>query len=85
MLGHLHSGNVVIIDDRVKLLDVENYVLGVPAFYKPFVLQHSKIHSVESVDVYCFGHVLFEMSMGYPQQESVVRQINECPENLSKI
>ncbi|XP_068147498.1 PX domain-containing protein kinase-like protein [Drosophila tropicalis] len=80
--GHLHSGNVVIVDDCVKLLDIENYVLGVPAFYRPFFMQHSKIHAIETIDVYCFGHVLFEMAMGYPLQESVVRQINECPEAL---
>ncbi|XP_037949454.1 PX domain-containing protein kinase-like protein [Teleopsis dalmanni] len=83
--GHLHSGNIVIVDDCVKLLDVENYILGVPAFYRPFFVQHSKIHTVEQVDVYCFGHVLFEMAMGYPLQESVVRQINDCPESLKNL
>ncbi|XP_034477790.1 PX domain-containing protein kinase-like protein [Drosophila innubila] len=83
--GHLHSGNIVIVDDCVKLLDVENYLLGVPAFYRPFFVQHSKIHTIEQVDVYCFGHVLFEMAMGYPLQESVVRQITECPEALKSL
>ncbi|XP_011207308.2 PX domain-containing protein kinase-like protein isoform X1 [Bactrocera dorsalis] len=83
--GHLHAGNIVIVDDCVKLLDIENYVLGVPAFYRPFFVQHSKIHSVEAIDVYSFGHVLFEMAMGYPLQESVVRQINECPESLKNL
>ncbi|XP_030372640.1 PX domain-containing protein kinase-like protein [Scaptodrosophila lebanonensis] len=81
--GHLHSGNVVIVDDCVKLLDIENQVLGVPAFYRPFFVQHSKIHTIETIDVYSFGHVIFEMAMGYPLQESiVVRQITECPEAL---
>ncbi|XP_030557973.1 PX domain-containing protein kinase-like protein isoform X1 [Drosophila novamexicana] len=83
--GHLHSGNIVIVDDCVKLLDVENYLVGVPAFYRPFFVQHSKIHTIETVDVYCFGHVLFEMAMGYPLQESVVRQITECPEALKSL
>ncbi|KAL9918285.1 PX domain-containing protein kinase-like protein [Glossina fuscipes fuscipes] len=83
--GHLHSGNVVIIDDCVKLLDIENYILGVPAFYRPFFVQHSKIHTPEAIDVYCFGHVLFEMAQGYPLQESVVRQISECPESLKNL
>ncbi|XP_034105320.1 PX domain-containing protein kinase-like protein [Drosophila albomicans] len=83
--GHLHSGNIVIVDDCVKLLDVENHLLGVPAFYRPFFVQHSKIHAIETIDVYCFGHVLFEMAMGYPLQESVVRQITECPEALKSL
>ncbi|XP_037917304.1 PX domain-containing protein kinase-like protein isoform X1 [Hermetia illucens] len=83
--GHLHSGNIVIIDDTVRLLDVENIILGVPAFYRPFFVQHSKIHTPETIDVYCFGHVLFEMSMGYPLQESVARQITDCPEALKNL
>lgn len=83
LAGHLHSGNIVIVDDCVKLLDIENHLLGVPSFYRPFFVQHSKIHTSENIDVYSFGHVLFEMTMGYPLQESVVRQINDCPEALS--
>ncbi|KAH8372970.1 hypothetical protein KR009_009168 [Drosophila setifemur] len=83
--GHLHSGNIVIVDECVKLLDIENHLVGVPAFYRPFFVQHSKIHAIETIDVYCFGHVLFEMAMGYPLQESVARQITECPEALSDL
>lgn len=83
ILGHLHSGNIVILNDCVKLLDIENFILGVPSFYRPFFVQHSKIHKPEAIDVYCFGHVLFEMAMGYPLQESIVRQITDCPESLS--
>lgn len=84
--GHLHSGNIVIEDECVKLLDIENYILGVPAFYRPFFVQHSKLHSTDVIDVYCFGHVLFEMAMGYPLQESVVRQISgDCAEELKNV
>ncbi|XP_037827498.1 PX domain-containing protein kinase-like protein [Lucilia sericata] len=83
--GHLHSGNIVILDDSVRLLDIENFILGVPSFYRPFFVQHSKIHKPEAIDVYCFGHVLFEMTMGYPLQESVVRQITDCPEDLKHL
>ncbi|XP_013099649.2 PX domain-containing protein kinase-like protein isoform X1 [Stomoxys calcitrans] len=83
--GHLHSGNIVIIDDCVKLLDIENYVLGVPSFYRPFFVQHGKIYKSEAIDVYCFGHILFEMAMGYPMQESIVRQITDCPEILKNL
>ncbi|XP_073844562.1 PX domain-containing protein kinase-like protein [Musca autumnalis] len=83
--GHLHSGNIVIVDDCVKLLDVENYILGVPSFYRPFFVQHGKIYKSEAIDVYCFGHILFEMAMGYPMQESIVRQITDCPEVLKNL
>lgn len=69
--GHVHAGNVVLEGGRARLLDVENWVLGVPAFYRPFFMQHSKIGTAEAVDVYSFGHLVFEMAMGYALQESV--------------
>jgi hypothetical protein len=46
-------------------------------------MQHGKISNFEGIDVYAFGHLLFEMSMGFPLQESVARQITDCPESLS--
>lgn len=82
--GHVHAGNVVIVDGVARLLDIENFVLGVPSFYRPFFVQHSKIHTSEVIDVYSFGHLLYEMTFGYPLQESISRQAIECsPDNLS--
>lgn len=81
--GHIHAGNVIIIDGQAQLLDVENFILGVPSFYRPFFVQHSKIFTSEIIDVYSFGHLLYEMSMGYPLQESIARQPIECSESLS--
>ncbi|GAB0093622.1 PX domain-containing protein kinase-like protein [Sergentomyia squamirostris] len=83
--GHLHAGNVVIAGGTARLLDIENFILGVPAFYRPFFVQHSKISTFEVVDVYSFGHLLYEMSMGYPLQESVARQITDCPDSLRQL
>lgn len=82
--GHIHAGNVIIVDGFARLLDVENFVLGVPSFYRPFFLQLSKISTVEHIDVYSFGHLLYEMSMGFPLQESIARHPIECSESLSK-
>ncbi|KAG4076373.1 hypothetical protein HA402_005816 [Bradysia odoriphaga] len=83
--GHIHAGNVVISDGVARLLDIENFVLGVPSFYRPFFVQHSKIATAENVDVYSFGHLMYEMSMGYPLQESVTRQPIECSESLKSL
>lgn len=83
--GHIHAGNVIIADGTARLLDIENFVLGVPSFYRPFFVQHSKISTAENVDVYSFGHLMYEMSMGYPLQESITRQPIECSESLSKL
>lgn len=82
--GHVHCGNVQILDGVARLMDVENFLFGVPSFYRPFFVQHSKINSCESIDVYGFGHLLYEMCMGYPLQDSYARQITDCPDSLSK-
>ncbi|XP_044738700.1 PX domain-containing protein kinase-like protein [Chrysoperla carnea] len=78
--GHLHTGNIFIEnDDTIKLLDIENGVLGVPSFYRPYFVQHKKISTLESIDVYSFGHTLFEMVFGRPLHESVCDNFpNEC-------
>lgn len=84
-LGHIHAGNVMIVDGVARLVDIENFVLGVPSFYRPFFVQHSKISTSELIDVYSFGHLLYELTFGYPLQESVTRQPIECSsDNLSK-
>lgn len=83
--GHVHAGNVIIVDGTARLLDVENFILGVPSFYRPFFMQHSKIFTSEIIDVYSFGHLLFEMSMGYPLQESIARQAIECSGSLKNL
>ncbi|KAL1514230.1 hypothetical protein ABEB36_003518 [Hypothenemus hampei] len=84
--GHLHSGNILIDNDRVKLVDIENGVLGVPSYYRPYFMQHKKICSLEAIDVYCFGHVLYEMAIGSPLHESYIpEEINECPTSLKKM
>lgn len=84
-LGHIHAGNVIIVDGVARLVDIENFVLGVPSFFRPFFVQHSKINTSELIDVYSFGHLLYELTYGYPLQESVTRQTIECSsETLSK-
>lgn len=82
--GHLHTGNVVVIDGCAKLLEVENFLFGVPSFYRPFFIQHCKVNTLEAIDVYALGNFIYELAIGYPLQESYARQITDCPENLSK-
>ncbi|XP_055503543.1 PX domain-containing protein kinase-like protein isoform X1 [Leucoraja erinacea] len=64
--GHLHSSNVMIDGDACKLLDIENSFLGLPSYYRPYYTQSRKINTTEAIDVYCFGHVLYEMTYGKP-------------------
>ncbi|XP_044515443.1 PX domain-containing protein kinase-like protein isoform X5 [Gracilinanus agilis] len=64
--GHLHSANVMLEGDTCRLLDLENSLLGLPSFYRAYFSQFRKINTLESVDVHCFGHLLYEMTYGRP-------------------
>ncbi|XP_068239289.1 PX domain-containing protein kinase-like protein isoform X2 [Palaemon carinicauda] len=59
--GHLHTGNLVIDKHVCRLIDLENQVVGLPNTLRDHMTYHRKINSMEALDVYCFGHVLYEM------------------------
>ena len=43
-LGHLHTGNIVVEESRVKLLDTENWLLGLPSYYRCYFTQLKKVN-----------------------------------------
>ncbi|XP_062316593.1 PX domain-containing protein kinase-like protein [Osmerus eperlanus] len=77
--GHLHASNVVLEDNTCKLLDIENSLLGLPSYYRPYIAQFRKINTVESIDVYSFGHLLYEMMYGSPPDTVPVDQYPPAP------
>ncbi|XP_036143070.1 slowpoke-binding protein isoform X2 [Monomorium pharaonis] len=60
---HLHSGNVVIQDGVARLTSLENTLLGCASRIHPVVT--SQLTDAISIDIICFGHMLFEMCAGY--------------------
>ncbi|CAL1544540.1 unnamed protein product [Lymnaea stagnalis] len=62
--GHLHAGNVVVVNNTCQLLELENSVMGLPGYYRAFYIQLKKVQTLEMVDVYTFGQCLYEMAMG---------------------
>ncbi|XP_071155726.1 PX domain-containing protein kinase-like protein isoform X1 [Mytilus edulis] len=62
--GHLHAGNIIVEGQVCKFLDLQNWFLGLPSYYRPFFVQFKKIQTTESIDVYCFGQLLYEMTFG---------------------
>ncbi|XP_036415138.1 LOW QUALITY PROTEIN: PX domain-containing protein kinase-like protein [Colossoma macropomum] len=77
--GHLHASNILIEDNTCKLLDIENSLLGLPSYYRPYVTQFRKINTTESIDVYSFGHLLYEMTYGRPPDAVPVDQYPSAP------
>uniref|UniRef100_A0A671XW66 PX domain containing serine/threonine kinase n=1 Tax=Sparus aurata TaxID=8175 RepID=A0A671XW66_SPAAU len=77
--GHLHASNVIVDDGVCRLMDVENGMLGVPSALRPAFTQLRKINSTESVDVFCFGHLLYEMTYGRPPDSVPIDQYPAVP------
>nr|XP_061796767.1 PX domain-containing protein kinase-like protein isoform X1 [Nerophis lumbriciformis] len=64
--GHLHASNVTVDQGTCRLTDVENGMLGVPSVLRPAFTHFRKINTTESIDVFCFGHLLYEITYGRP-------------------
>ncbi|XP_051873189.1 PX domain-containing protein kinase-like protein isoform X2 [Pristis pectinata] len=77
--GHLHASNVMLDGDTCKLLDIENSLLGLPSYYRPYYTQSRKINTMEAVDVYSFGHLLYEMTYGKPPDSVPVDSFPSAP------
>uniref|UniRef100_A0A3B4YAP9 PX domain containing serine/threonine kinase n=1 Tax=Seriola lalandi dorsalis TaxID=1841481 RepID=A0A3B4YAP9_SERLL len=77
--GHLHASNVIVDDGVCRLMDVENGMLGVPSVLRPSFTQLRKINTTESIDVFCFGHLLYEMTYGRPPDSVPIDQYPTVP------
>ncbi|KAA0711991.1 PX domain-containing protein kinase-like protein [Triplophysa tibetana] len=77
--GHLHASNVLVEENTCKLLDIENSLLGLASYYRPYFTQFRKINTTESIDVYSFGHLLYEMTYGRPPDAVPVDQYPPAP------
>eukprot|EP00058_Branchiostoma_floridae_P008986 XP_002594474.1 hypothetical protein BRAFLDRAFT_87663 [Branchiostoma floridae] len=84
--GQLHAGNVMLEENCCRLLDLENSVLGLPPYYRYFLTQLRKVQTMEQVDVYSFGHLVYEMAFGDQLQTATLEMLPlDCPGELSKL
>ncbi|GCB67411.1 hypothetical protein scyTo_0008053 [Scyliorhinus torazame] len=77
--GHLHPSNVMLDGDTCKLLDLENALLGLPSYYRSYYTQSRKINTTEAIDVYSFGHLLYEITYGRPPDSVPVDSFPSAP------
>ncbi|XP_076330698.1 PX domain-containing protein kinase-like protein isoform X2 [Tachypleus tridentatus] len=84
--GHLHSGNIIIEKEMCRLLEVENQLLGLPAYLRPQFIQLRKVQTLQNVDTYSFGHLVYEMTFGSPCLRPTCNSFPpECPAELRSI
>lgn len=81
--GHLHIGNIVYEEGLVKLLDIENGMVGVSYLYRPLLTRVKQITSMQSLDVYCLGLAMFEMATGIPFTSQ--KDFTDVPEQLRPV
>ncbi|CAH1783662.1 unnamed protein product [Owenia fusiformis] len=61
---HLHSGNVMVVNNICKLTGFENNFFGFTSRASTLIRRRIKDNK-NSIDTMCFGHLLFEMCSGY--------------------
>lgn len=85
----MHSGNVLVCDiENIKLTGIENSTLGLPSYYRSFLVQLGKkrIQSVNDADIYGFGHILYELTENEPLTRPFCEHFSQKTSlNLSKI
>ena len=65
--GNLHAGNVYMLNGSISISEIENYLMGASSILRPFIVQlKGPSSSAEAVDVYSFGHLMYEMAIGVP-------------------
>ena len=83
--GCLHLGNVILENKMCRLIDLENQIVGLPNPLRPFIMNHRKINSIEAIDVYSFGFMLYEMMFQTPlNKDSCDNFPPDCPPLVSK-
>ncbi|KAJ2948611.1 hypothetical protein O0L34_g7865 [Tuta absoluta] len=79
--GHIHPGNIAIVNQKVQLLDVENFLMGAPSLHRPHILELRKSTRAESIDAYCFARTMYEMAFARPLERHFCE---EFPEDFSE-
>ncbi|KAL1429362.1 hypothetical protein MTO96_016326 [Rhipicephalus appendiculatus] len=84
--GHLHLGNIVLRGDNCVVTALQNQLLGLPSRLRPLIVHLKKVRSAEAVDVYSFGHMIYEMTFGRPWSSPTCDSFPApCPPELRSV
>ncbi|XP_055328440.1 PX domain-containing protein kinase-like protein [Paramacrobiotus metropolitanus] len=84
--GNLHARNVMLERGTCRLAGLHNSIIGLPAYYRPYLVQLPKISMFPSIDVYCFGRILYEMTFGEGLDAPCIESLPpECPSDVQSI
>eukprot|EP01090_Pellita_catalonica_P014595 TRINITY_DN3762_c0_g2_i2.p1 TRINITY_DN3762_c0_g2~~TRINITY_DN3762_c0_g2_i2.p1 ORF type:complete len:560 (+),score=89.27 TRINITY_DN3762_c0_g2_i2:48-1727(+) len=73
--AHLHTSNVILLQNRCCLSDVENTFIGLDPLYLKYM------DGTTAPEVIAFGHTLFQMAVGYALGP---RTVHESSSRMSK-
>ena len=81
-VGNLHCGNIVLSNETAKIISLTGLVCGQSSRLRSLAVRVKAVKTVDSVDVYSFGHLLYEISVGRPLDTTVC---DEFPPQLPDI
>jgi hypothetical protein len=63
--GNLHTGNVLYdpATNNVRLTDLVNSLVGLPYFYRPYIIEHKKIQVIFLILIIAAFLGMFELSL----------------------
>ena len=82
LVGNLHCGNIVLSNETAKIINLTGFVCGQSSRVRSLAVRVRAVKCLNSVDVYSFGQLLYEISVGRPLDSTVC---DEFPPQLPDI
>ena len=77
--GSLHLGNIFLKQGNVLISGLTNFASGSSSRLRSYAVKVKAVSTLQDLDVYCFGHLLYEISSGQVCHQP---SIDEVPSNV---